>query len=256
VSLERLGRLAPVRILSLIHGRDAHSGVFGDVARAAGHDLDERSFPLGNPPSPSTAGYDALMVFGGAMNVHEVEDNPWIHDEIALIGDALERDVPILGVCLGGQLLAAAAGGRVTRAPEPEIGWYEVEKTPAALDDPVLADLPARFLAYQWHSYQAEPPETGVVLATSPVCAQAFRVGDRAWGTQFHAEVTTEIVESWIRRYGSDPDAVAQGFDSDAQRRRLREEIGRWNALGRTLVGAFLTFAARRTGVEREPARV
>jgi GMP synthase (glutamine-hydrolysing) len=242
-----------VRILSLIHGRDAHSGIFGETAREAGHELDERSFPLGDPPAGrSTEGYDALMVFGGAMNVHEVEDNPWINDEIDLIGDALERDLPVLGVCLGGQLLAAASGGRVTRAPQPEIGWYEVEKTPAAADDPLLAEIPERFLAYQWHSYQAELPDGGVLLARTPVCAQVFRVGDHAWGTQFHAEVTTEIVESWIRNYGTDPDAVAGGFDAGEQRRRLHEEIGRWNGLGRRLAGSFLTVAARRAS--RAPA--
>ena len=249
------GRLAAMRILSLIHGRDAHSGLFGDVARQAGHELEERSYPLGNPPWESTEGFDALMVFGGAMNVHEVEENPWIHEEIALIGDALARDLPVLGVCLGGQLLAAAAGGRVTRAPEPEIGWHDVDKTDAATDDPVFAALPERFLAYQWHSYQAELPNEGVLLARSPVCAQAFRVGDHAWGTQFHAEVTREIVESWIANYGSDPDAVAGGFDSDEQRRRLGEEIGRWNELGRNVVGGFLTYAESCSGVAREAAR-
>ena len=245
-----------MRILSLIHGRDAHSGIFGDAAREGGHELDERSFPLGNPPAPTTDDYDALMVFGGAMNVHEVEDNPWIREEIDLISDALGRDLPVLGVCLGGQLLAAAAGGRVTRAPQPEIGWYEVEKTGAAEGDPLLADIPERFLAYQWHSYQAELPESGVLLARSRVCPQVFRVADGAWGTQFHAEVTTDIVESWIRNYGTDPDAVASGFDTETQRRRLHEEIDRWNGLGRRLVGSFLTFAARRAGADtREPAR-
>jgi GMP synthase (glutamine-hydrolysing) len=244
-----------MRVLSLIHGRDAHSGLFGEVAREEGHELEERSYPLGNPPPATTERYDALMVFGGAMNVHEVEDNPWIEQEIALIDDALERDLPVLGVCLGGQLLAAAAGGRVTRAPEPEIGWHSVEKTDAAADDPVFAPLPEQFLAYQWHSYQAELPDEGVLLARSPVCAQAFRVGDRAWGTQFHAEVTPEIVEAWIANYGSDPDAVAQGFDADEQRRRLREEIGRWNELGRDLVTAFLAYAASRSRAAREAAR-
>lgn len=240
-----------MRILSLIHGRDAHSGLFGQVARDAGHELEERSFPLGNAPAASTDGYDALMVFGGAMNVHEVENNPWIHDEIDLIGDALDRELPVLGVCLGGQLLAAASGGRVTRAPQPEIGWHEVEKTPAAAADPLLADLPDRFLAYQWHSYQAELPEGAILLARSAVSPQVFRVGDRAWGTQFHAEVTPEIVESWIENYGTDPDAVAQGFEPGEQRRRLHEEIGRWNGVGRRLVGSFLRVAARRG----EPAR-
>jgi GMP synthase (glutamine-hydrolysing) len=244
-----------VRVLSLIHGRSAHSGIFGEVTRDAGHDLDELSYPLGNPPGETVDGYDALMVFGGSMNVHEVEANPWIQEEVALIQGALERDLPVLGVCLGGQLLAAAAGGTVTRAPRPEIGWFEVEKTAAAEGDPLLADIPQRFLAYQWHSYQAEIPDGAVLLARSPVSPQVFKVGDAAWGTQFHAEVTQAIVESWIRNYRSDPDAIALGFDQAEQRRRLREEIGRWNRLGRTLAGAFLTFAERRAGLLGEPAR-
>jgi GMP synthase (glutamine-hydrolysing) len=244
-----------VRVLSLIHGKNAHSGVFGEVAREAGHEFDERSFPLGNPPSESAAGYDALMVFGGSMNVHEIDKNPWIHEEMALIGDVLERGLPVLGVCLGGQLVAATADGRVTRAPQPEIGWHEVETTEAAADDPLLAEIPKRFLAYQWHSYQVELPPDGIVLARSPVCAQVFRIGEAAWGTQFHAEVTQAIVESWIGNYTIDPDAVALGFDPDEQRRRLREEIGRWNRLGRTLAASFLAFAERRAGLVGEPAR-
>jgi GMP synthase (glutamine-hydrolysing) len=243
-----------VRVLSLIHGRNAHSGVFGEVVREAGHELDERSFPLANPPCESTEGYDALMVFGGAMNVHEVEENPWIDEEMALIADGLARELPVLGMCLGGQLLAATSGGRVTRAPEPEIGWHDVEKTEEAAGDPLVGTLPERFLAYQWHSYQAELPPDGVLLARSRVCAQVFRVGDSAWGAQFHAEVTAAMVEAWIRNYRSDPDAVALGFDPGEQRRRLREEIGRWSALGRRLAGSFLAFAEGRSRVGRARA--
>ena len=243
-----------MRVLSLIHGRNAHSGVFGGAVRAAGHELDERSFALADPPVDPPQAYQAVMVFGGSMNVHEVHGHPWLRDERDLLDRALEDDVPVLGVCLGAQLLASVAGAAVSRAPEPEIGWYEVEKTPEAADDPLLGELPQRFTAYQWHSYRFEVPRDAVLLATSPICPQAYRLGEAAWGTQFHAEVTREIVLTWIENYGTDDDAVRVGFDQEAQRRRLDAEIGRWNELGRTLAGRFLELAEERTGVGAERA--
>lgn len=244
-----------MRVLSVIHGRTAHSGVFGEVVRAAGHELDERSFALGDPPTEPPEAYDALLVFGGSMNVHEVHGHPWLRDERGVLERALEHEVPVLGVCLGGQLLASVAGAAVSRAPEPEIGWHEVEKTPEGEDDPLLGPLPARFTAYQWHSYKFDVPRDAVLLAESPVCAQAYRLGETAWGTQFHAEVTREIVRAWLAAYGTDPDAVRVGLDPSLEERRLDEEIGRWNEIGRTLVGGFLAFAEERAGVGVESAR-
>ncbi|MBD0290214.1 MAG: type 1 glutamine amidotransferase [Thermoleophilia bacterium] len=237
-----------MRVLSLVHGPDARSGIFGEAVRDAGHELDERSYPLGRVPDPVET-YDALIVLGGSMNVHEIDGHPWILEEQRTIAGALEAGVPVLGVCLGGQLLGAVAGGRVHRAPRPEIGWFEVATSDAASEDALFAGLPPRFLAYQWHSYCVEPPDEAVVLATSSVCVQALRLGESAWATQFHAEVTAPIVERWIANYRTDPDAVALGFDPERERRRLHEEIGRWNELGRELVGGFLAAAARRAGI-------
>ncbi len=245
-----------MRILSLIHGRNAHSGVFGEVVRAGGHELDERSFALADPPADPPYAYDAVMVFGGSMNVHEVHGHPWLREERDALERALADDVPVLGVCLGAQLLASVAGAAVSRAPEPEIGWYDVEKTPEAADDPLLETLPPRFRAYQWHSYQFELPREAVLLAKTPVCAQAYRLGEAAWGTQFHAEVTREIVLAWIGNYGRDPDAVRAGLDPEREKLRLDAEIGRWNELGRTLAGRFLAFAAERAGVGAQRASV
>ena len=236
-----------MRVLSIIHGRNAHSGIFGDAVREAGHELDERSFALGNPLTDPPDSYDAAMVFGGSMNVHEIEANPWIVDETRAIGRLLEEGVPLLGVCLGSQLLSSVAGGEVTRAAEPEIGWYDVELTADGAGDPVFGDAPARFRAFQWHSYASTVPAGGVLLAESPVCVQGFRIGD-AWGMQFHAEVTTAIVESWIRNYESDPDAIRLGFEPQGAQRRLHAEIGAWNGVGRTLVDGFTRFAADRVG--------
>ena len=242
-----------MRVLSIVHGNDARSGVFGDVVRERGHDLDELSFAFGDPPLEPER-YDAVMVFGGAMNVHEVDGNPWLTDEGRALQRVLDAGVPTFGVCLGAQLLASVAGARVSRAPEPEIGWHEVETTAAAREDPIFSRLPERFTACQWHSYQFDLPPGATVLARSPVCLQAYRIGDRAWGTQFHGEVTEQIFARWIENYGTDPDAIRLGFDQRLERKRLAANIGRWNELGRTLAGGFLEFARSRARSEPQAA--
>lgn len=228
-----------MRVLSLIHAADADSGLFGETVRSAGHVLDERSYPLGSAPQEPLVAYDAVMVFGGDMNVHEVEAHPWIQAEIADLRAALAGRVPTLGICLGGQLLAAAAGAAVTPVEEPEIGWYDVELTSEADEDPLFGDLRERssFTAYQWHSYQFALPRGAVPLARSPAGLQAFRVGEVAWGLQFHPEVTIEIVRRWVAEYGSvagEPRRVEQ---------ELERNITRWNELGEAFCRSFLTWA-------------
>jgi GMP synthase-like glutamine amidotransferase len=232
-----------MRVLAIVHQRDAGPGVFADVTRSDGRELDlwftaEQTAP---PRDPWT--YDAVLVLGGAMNVDQVDRHPWLVLEKELLRELLERRVPLLGVCLGAQLVAEAAGATPHRAREPEIGWFEVELTPEAGDDPLLAELPPRFDAFQWHSYEFPLPPNAVPLARSPVCLQAFRVNDSAWGIQFHAEVSLGIVEDWIDDYRSDDDAVRLGLDDVALRAQSRESIPRWNALGRSLWERFLASA-------------
>jgi GMP synthase-like glutamine amidotransferase len=243
-----------VRILSIIHGDNARAGVFGEEVLSEGHELEEKSFALGDPPADVTA-YDGLLVLGGSMNVHELDGHPWIPDEARAVERALDAGVPVFGVCLGSQLLGAVAGAEVSRAPQPEIGWFDVETTSEAPFDPLLRDLPERFTAYQWHSYQCDLPAGATALAQSPVCLQAYRLGDApAWGTQFHAEVTQTICESWIAHFHTDADAIEQGFDPETERARVAEEIGRWNELGRRLMRGFLAVAAERAGAEHARA--
>jgi GMP synthase (glutamine-hydrolysing) len=145
----------------------------------------------------------------------------------------------VLGVCLGGQLLAKAAGAWVGPASRPEIGWFPLELTEEAAQDPVFSRLPRAFDAFQWHFYAFDVPEGGVELARNDVCTQAFRLGERAWGVQFHPEVTLAQVEGWI----DDPDDPCP--DPEGLRAETRVRIAEWNALGRTLCGAFLEVAAQ-----------
>jgi GMP synthase-like glutamine amidotransferase len=232
-----------VRVLSLIHGPDARAGVFGDVVRDAGHELHQVSYALDQPPSRPLAEYDAAMVFGGSMNTHEEDAHPWLRPEKEAIRELYEEGVPLLGVCLGSQLIADVAGGAVRRATEPEIGWYDVELTAEAGGDSVFGTVPKRFVAYQWHSYASTLPQGAVELARSPVCVQGYRLGDRTWGMQFHAEVTQQTAETWIAHYRTDPDAVERGFDPEAARAELAERIQGWNAIGRALAGGFIRHA-------------
>lgn len=195
----------------------------------------EQDRPPGDPRD-----YDAVLVFGGAMHADHEDRHPWLREEKELLRDLLERQVPLLGVCLGAQLLAEAAGAPARRASRPEIGWHEVEVTDAGAEDPLLAALAPRFEAFQWHSYECPLPPGATALARSDVCLQAYRVGDCAWGIQFHAEVSRADAEAWIDDYRSDEDAVRIGLDPDVLRRRTHCSIDQWNELGRGLCARFL----------------
>jgi GMP synthase-like glutamine amidotransferase len=193
---------------------------------------------------PELDGYGAAMVFGGAMNVDEEEANPWLRREKDFLRRLLAERTPTLGVCLGAQLLAEAAGARPARAAEPEIGWLGISLGPEARDDALLGPLPDRFEGFQWHSYEAPLPPGAVPLADSPVCLQAFRLAYGAgWGLQFHAEVTRESVRDWLDDYRSDPDAVRIGLDPEALRAETGRKIDAWNELGRGLCARFLAAA-------------
>ena len=157
----------------------------------------------------------------------------------------LDQGVPLLGICLGGQLIAKASHASVSRAPEPEIGWHPVELTDDAADDPVVSSLPRRFAAYQWHRYRFDLPGGAVPLARSKICLQGFRLGELAWGLQFHCEVTREMVFSWADEFESAPDADHSGYDGDRMRADTLRHIEQWNEIGREISSRFLAVADR-----------
>ena len=237
-----------MRVLAVVHYRQAAAGVFAEPALAAGHELVEW-LPHEQPP-PAHDGFGAAMVFGGPMNVDQEDEYPWLRDEKRLLGELLERGTPMLGVCLGSQLVAEAAGGEVRRAPRPEIGWHEIELTPAGEADPLLGVLPERFESFQYHHYEWLEPPGGVTLARSALARQAFRLEERpVWGLQFHPEVTEPDLRSWFDDWHDDARAVATGLDPEAIRAESAGKIGAWNDSGRALSKRFLELsrAASRT---------
>jgi GMP synthase (glutamine-hydrolysing) len=232
-----------VRVLAIVHEGDAGPGVFADAIRARGGELHEWRVPEDRPPWDDTRDYDAVLTFGGAMHPDQDTEHPWLPGERALLSGLIERGVPLLGVCLGAQLVAGAAGALVRRAPEPEIGWYHVQTTGPARHDPLIGPLGPGFQALEWHSYEFRLPAAATALASSDRCLQAFRVGECAWGIQFHAEVTMADFESWLDSYATDPDAVAMGLDPDRLRAETAPQIAAWNDLGRGLCERFLEVA-------------
>jgi GMP synthase-like glutamine amidotransferase len=215
--------------------------VFAEVVAAGGHEFVEWRPAV--EPVPEVDAFRAVIVLGGAMHPDHDAEHPWLTPEKALLRSLLGRGTPILGVCLGAQLLAEAAGAQPRRARRPEIGWYEVELTREAAGDPLAGALPKRFESFQWHSYEAPLPPGGTALARSDVCLQAFRVNGSSWGIQFHAEVTSREVDAWLDDYASDADAVRVGVDPGAIRAQSAPRIRAWNELGAGLCERFLAQA-------------
>jgi GMP synthase (glutamine-hydrolysing) len=231
-----------MRVVAAVHQDDGGPVVFGDVIRELGHELVEWRPAEGPPPDGGAPA--AAMVFGGSMHLDQEDEHPWLRPEAEWIRSLLADGVPTLGVCLGSEMLAQAVGWPVVRLPRSEIGWHEVELAPAAAGDPLFSAAPPRFPAFQWHSYAVEPPEPSSVLAVSPACAQAYRVGERAWGIQFHAEVDSAAIEYWLDDGAGGEDVREVSLDVEAERERTRREIGAWNEFGRALCARFLELAA------------
>ncbi|MFH0957939.1 MAG: type 1 glutamine amidotransferase [Pseudomonadota bacterium] len=144
--------------------------------------------------------HDAIISMGGPMNVYEEDLYPFLRDETFLLKKAMGMKIPILGVCLGAQMIAKAAGARVVKSPKKEVGWHDVELTTLGRADRLLIGLPDNITVFQWHGDMFEIPVGGALLATSGSCPhQALKFGS-AYGLQFHVEVTSQMLEEWFEK--------------------------------------------------------
>lgn len=163
---------------------------------------------------------DLIIILGGPMSIYDEACPSFIKDEIDFIHQALIKEIPMLGICLGAQLIAAAAGARVYHAKQPEIGWYKVGLTEKGTQDPLFKESPNLFPVFQWHQDTFDIPVGAIHLVSSePVCNQAFRIGDLVYGLQFHLEVTREMIQNWLRddnelsRAGISKHKILMGMD-------------------------------------------
>jgi GMP synthase-like glutamine amidotransferase len=223
-----------MRVLAVVHTPDAGPETFADVVADEGHELVLWEIPKqGSPPLD----VDAVMVFGGDQNVGEELEHPWLHEEYDALRRWVERGTPVLGVCLGAQTLAHAFGGPVRPVGATVAGFVQTTLTDEGAADPVLGVLPRRFDAFNTNAYTFEVPAGGTPLADGPV-PQAFRLGARAWGVQFHPEIRRENVLTWFA------DGSTRTADEIAA--ELDEKLPTWQELGRRLCRAFLDAARSR----------
>lgn len=189
--------------------------------------------------------YDGLVVLGGPMNVDQAAQHPHLSHEVEQIRVALERDVPLLGICLGAQLMAAALGASVHPAAVKEIGWYPLAMSSAAAHDPLFRHFQAGQAVMQWHAYTFGEPPGSVHLASSESCPnQAFRYGSRAWGVQFHLEADERLVQRWLH-VSSDLHELGDGGSAEHARRieqDTRRHLPATRILAQRVFGEFVQF--------------
>jgi GMP synthase (glutamine-hydrolysing) len=237
--------MTPPVVACLHHLDSAFTGHAGRAIRAAGAELDERHVIAGDP-LPELDEVDGVLSLGGDESVRDVDSHPGLGAEAALLRAAVDRGIPVFGVCLGAQLLAHALGGSVNRLPQRMVTWTPIEPLAAANGDPVMGSLPDGAMALHWNEDGFEPPPGAVeLLGRVAPGAEAFRFGDSAWGVQFHPEVDPEALEGWYD-VGERELSEAAVAETDARALDARYMPGQ-AALSKALFGGFARVVAART---------
>jgi GMP synthase (glutamine-hydrolysing) len=175
-------------------------GLLEQMFEHDGYDIEKVNIQ-DDPVPTSPLGYDAIVILGGPMAVYD--NFPYLQKEQELIRNAMRNDTPVLGVCLGSQLIAQAAGGRVYKAKKKEIGWHDVYLTPASSNDIFRGFTDKMIRVFQWHGDTYDLPANAKILAYSDLYAQAFRI-ESAVGIQFHFEVDEHLIRTWTKEYNAD----------------------------------------------------
>lgn len=190
---------------------------------------------------PDLQGYDAVIVLGGPQNLDEQDRYPHLRTEMKLLETALRNHLPILGICLGAQLLAHTLGAEVKRNRQRELGWYDVKLTAEGLKDPALRHLGEMTPIFHWHGDTFEIPQGAVPLAQSELCQnQAFRYGNHAYGLQFHLEAEPQIIERWLTLHADELKQVRGPEAETLIRQQTAESSARMRMLGDAVFGQML----------------
>jgi GMP synthase-like glutamine amidotransferase len=243
----------PARVLVVQHERGTGAGWVGQWLTEAGLELEVSHPYAGDELKPMTT-YDGAVVLGGAMAPTDDDRCPWLPTVRQLMTEAVASSVPLLGICLGAQLLALACGGAVRRGMNgPELGVLDLDVHPAAAGDPLFAGLasPSPVVQWHWEEIWALPAGATLMAGSRTYANQVFRVGDCAWGVQGHPEVTAQIAAEWGRE--DSPLLIAAGRRPDelvAEVRRHEEVLAKtW----RPVAEAFAAVVHQRTAPDERP---
>jgi GMP synthase (glutamine-hydrolysing) len=230
-------------VLALRHVPPEPMGALESILEQAGLEYRYVDLFQGVPCCLPLEQASALVVLGGPMNVDEVDRYPFLAPEVEWIREALRREMPVLGLCLGSQLMAKALGARVYPNRAKEIGWYPIELQPAAAEDPLFAGCDPVQTVFQWHGDTFDLPAGAIHLASSPLCAhQAFRFGPRAWALQFHIEMTRPMIDEWLAVGAEEVDGVGY-IDPNAIRSAVPVELPKLEALCSRVLSRFAQLA-------------
>jgi GMP synthase (glutamine-hydrolysing) len=231
------------RLVVLHHLDKNFLGNAGEPLRAAGLEIDERDLKRGDP-LPSLDEADALLALGGDQSVRDIERYDYLVAEAELLREAAGAGVPVLGVCLGGQMLAHALGGTVDRMPVRMVEWAEVARLPSAEGDPIFGGLPERVRVLHWNEDAFTVPDGAVeLLSRAGPGGEAFRYGESAWGIQFHPEANGEILDGWY----SDVEWLAEaGVEEEAARAADELHLPGQRATAERIFGGFARYVASR----------
>jgi len=218
-----------MRIHYLMHASFETPGVIEKWARDRGYTFDG-TLTYTNKTLPDAADVDFLIVMGGPQSPLRMSDYPYLSDEINLISAVIRQTKPIVGFCLGSQLIAESLGARTQKSPDKEVGIFPVQLTDDGRQDPILKSLPAEFDVLHWHHDMPGIPDGAALLARSAGCPhQAFRFGDRIYGFQFHMEPTKESIKPLLEnavddlapsRYTQTPEEILSS-DFETMNRRM-----------------------------------
>lgn len=187
-------------VLVLQHTKYVPLGYLDEIMQK--HSISCEVLNVEEEPIPDPTKYNALITLGGPQHLNEDDKYPYFIQERAIIRHAIVHDVPYLGICLGGQLLAQVLGALVTRHHMVEFGFFEAQFTNDGKKDPLFQGLPGYQIVFQWHADTFDIPKGAICLATSDnTVNQAFGFGRRAYGLQYHIELTSNTVERWVRNF-------------------------------------------------------
>jgi GMP synthase (glutamine-hydrolysing) len=233
-------------------------GTLDPLLRNAGFRI--RYINFGRTPDavPKIEKYDGLVVLGGPMNCDQNDAHPHLQIEMEAIRDAIGQGIPVLGICLGAQLIARALGAHVKKNPVKEIGWYTVNPTADGRKDPLISNLQQSENIFQWHGDTFDIPNGAVHLASSPDCPnQAFRYGESVYGFQFHLEVDAPLVQRWQKTpaHVRELEALGGQTRSDEISAETKQHIARSTELGALVFGAFIKLFRARSRRVSLPSR-